>query len=77
MKMLALLIMVSGAFVIYGARMFANIYNFAEKIIVNNLADFSDEELKNCRFTKSVARVRIVGFLIVFAGTLLLYYLCR
>lgn len=77
MKMLALLIMVSGAFVIYGARMFANRYNFAEKIIVNNLADFSDEELKNCRFTKSVARVRIVGFLIVFAGTLLLYYLCR
>jgi hypothetical protein len=63
LKILALIIMASGAFVNYGAGMLVNRYNFAEKIIVKIQWNFQTRKLKSIGLQKQLPELRCLAYL--------------
>lgn len=77
LKIIAFIIIGIGAFVTYGASLITKRIGLAEKMDVHEAEEFSAEELEKYRETKAIVRVKTMGFLIVLAGILLLYFALR
>ncbi|NLU52755.1 MAG: hypothetical protein GXX10_07825 [Clostridiaceae bacterium] len=73
LKITAFIIMGIGAFINYGARLITKRMNLVEKVDASEADELSGEELEKYKETKAIVRVKMMGFLVVLAGILVLF----
>lgn len=72
-KIIALVLMAIGAFISYGAKLIVNRFGLAEKMNAKEAQEFSSEELEKYKLTKAIARVKVVGLLVLLAGVIMVF----
>lgn len=73
LKIIAIILMAIGAFINYGAKLIVNRLSLAEKVNVTEAQELPDEELEKYRLTKAIARVKVVGLLVMLPGVFLVF----
>ncbi|NLX64310.1 MAG: hypothetical protein GX022_06010 [Clostridiaceae bacterium] len=77
LKIIAFVLILIGAVINYGAGLIAIIMNLAEKTDAKEAEELSGEELERYKQTKAIARVKIIGLLIMLPGVFLVFYSFR
>ncbi len=73
LKIIAIILMAMGAFINYGAKLIVNRLSLAEKVNVTEAQELTGEELEKYRMTKAIARVKVVGLLVMLPGVFLVF----
>lgn len=77
LKIIAITLIIIGALTNYGAKLIVRRMNLVEKINAKEAEEFTGEEYERYRFTKAIARVKVVGMLIMLPGVFLILYAFR
>lgn len=77
LKIIALTIIAIGAFINYGAKLIVNRMGLAEKVNVAEAQELTGEELEKYKLTKAIARVKVVGLLVMLPGVFLVFIAFR
>jgi hypothetical protein len=77
LKIIAFVLIAAGAFINYGAKLIVNRLKLADKMNASEAGEFSDEELEKYKMTKAIARVKVVGVLVMLPGVILIYIAFR
>ncbi|HBR01916.1 MAG TPA: hypothetical protein DD738_04835 [Ruminiclostridium sp.] len=73
----AFVLMAIGALINYGGKLIVKRMGLAEKVDVTEAQEFTGEELEKYKFTKALARVKMLGFVILLIGVLILFDACK
>lgn len=71
------MLIIIGAIINYAAGPISQKMNLTNRIKVDKIANFTEDELNEYILVKARVRVKIVGLLILLPGVLLLFYLYR
>jgi len=74
---IAFVLILVGAGINYGAGLIVRKMNLAEKTDAKEAEEFTGEELEQYKMTTAIARVKVIGFLIMLPGVLLVFYSFR
>ena len=77
LKIVAFVLMSIGAFINYGGKLIVNRMGLAEKMEVKEAQEFLGEELKKYKYTKALARVKVVGLIILLVGVMIVFGVYR
>lgn len=77
LKIIAFILMAIGAFINYGAKLFVSKLGLADKIEAKEAEEFTGEELEKYKFTKALARVKVVGLIVLLAGVIIILSVYR
>ncbi|NMA65223.1 MAG: hypothetical protein GX957_03145 [Clostridiaceae bacterium] len=76
-KILAFALIAIGAYIVYGANFLVKKFELGKKTDVKEAEEFTQEALESYRHTKTVVNVKMIGFFVLLAGVILLFYICR
>lgn len=76
-KIIAFVFIGIGAVITYGAKLIVKKMKLDEKMTAYEAEEFSEEELKEYRFIKATARVKVAGLLLMLPGVFLALYAFR
>ncbi len=77
LKIVAFILIIVGAFINYGAKLIVKRLDLAQKVKVEEAAELAGDELEAYKLTKAIARVKVVGLLIMLPGVLLIFVAYR
>ncbi len=77
LKIIAFTLILIGALTNYGAKLIVKHLNLVEKINASEAEELTGEEFELYKSTKAVARVKVVGVLIMLPGVFLILYAFR
>ena len=77
LKIIAFTLIIIGALTNYGAKLIVKRMNLVERINASEAEELTGEEIELYKLTKAIARVKVVGVLIMLPGVFLILYAFR
>ncbi len=77
LKIISCILILIGALTNYGAKLIVKRLNLVEKINANEAEEFTGKEYEQYKLTKAIARVKVIGVLIMLPGVFLILYAFR
>lgn len=77
LKIIAFTLIIIGALTNYGAKLIVKRMNLVERINASEAEELTGEEFELYKLTKAIARVKVVGVLIMLPGVFLILYAFR
>jgi hypothetical protein len=77
LKIIAFTLLLIGSLTNYGAKLIVKRMNLLEKIDADEAEELTGEEFEQYKLTKAIARVKVVGVLIMLPGAFLIFYAFR
>ncbi len=77
LKVIAFTLILIGVLTTYGAKLIVKRMNLVERINASEAEELTGEEIELYKLTKAIARVKVVGVLIMLPGVFLILYAFR
>ncbi|NLP00063.1 MAG: hypothetical protein GX386_07195 [Clostridiaceae bacterium] len=77
LKIIAFTLLLIGSLINYGAKLIVKRLNLFEKIDADEAEELTGEEFEQYKMTKAIAKVKVVGVLIMLPGAFLIFYAFR
>jgi hypothetical protein len=77
LKVIAFLLIAIGAFLNYGSKLFVKRFRLYENVTVEEAHELSQKELEVYKMAKAMIKVKILGFFVLLAGVIMVYFAYR